>query len=132
MPLRAQDLLDPDGELVAADLWPDDDESTVEDRLDAYLADGYVKAGAVGDEAARQWAYHRAYKGVYTRLLAQPSSVSLSDEGSASYTQTQIAAVGALADQALATFEGLMASAVVVETVPARRGSASVPVRFAF
>jgi hypothetical protein len=128
-------LLEPNGELEAAWLWPNAEDEDVADRLRQYLTEGYAKAAAVEDEdsldeAARQWAYHRAFKGVYQRLLALPSTAE-DDQGSQSFLLTQIEHVGELADAALAAFEDLVAAAGTTETVPTRM-SASVRARFVF
>lgn len=70
MPLTAAQLIDPEGEILPA-LFPDDDDrAALETRLDVYLQDGYSRAGAAGDDAARFWAYYRAYNAVYLRLAA--------------------------------------------------------------
>lgn len=107
MAYHAADTLIPKGRLNPAALWPGVDGNVVRENLEQYLAEGYSKTA--DDEAARTWAYYRAYQEVYERLLLTPSTVSINDEGSASYLLTQMEHVGQLADAALAEFEGLAA-----------------------
>jgi hypothetical protein len=137
--LHASDLLYPKGELEAAVLWPGVDPTVVVGNLEEHLTEGYAKAAAITDaatkdQAARQWAYAKAYGGVYRRILALPSTVSTSDEGSSSYLLTQMEHIGELAEAAMAEFDRILAEATVIveDVILAPRSSASVPVQFAF
>jgi hypothetical protein len=130
MPLHASNLLEPKGELEAPVLWPGVELTVVVSGLDEYLAEGYIKAAAIDDadnkdEAARQWAYHRAYRQKWKALLGLPSSVTSSDEGSSSYTQAQIDEWSRLASESLAHFNALISASAGASAVP-RVQSASV------
>src|SRR5215208_1439014 len=97
--LPPSELLSPKGRLNAGALWPGVDLNEVVGFVGEYLTEGYVKASEISDadamdEAARQWAYYRAYQEVYERLLLLPSTVSSSEEGSSSYLLTQMEHVG--------------------------------------
>lgn len=113
MPLTATDLLEPKGALDRLVMWPKVPQSTVAGNLGQYLDDGYARATALAvdaaelDEAARQWAYHRAYANVAQRLNARPASVNIGQQGSANYLTAQIAHWTTLAQQALSAFEAL-------------------------
>lgn len=123
MAVAAADLLSPNGEIEVS-FFPGEDETAVTGRLTAYISDGNAKAaslsGAEKDAAVTAWAYHRAYKAIYTKLLRNPSSWSLEGEGSASISGEQIKAFGRLADDYLAVF-----NAAVVVPVNANAPSAA-------
>src|SRR4051812_21423845 len=117
--LHASDLLEPKGELDPG-LWPGIDLSVVSANIEEYLTEGYGRAAPIADagdkdEAAKQWSYYRAFGQAYRRLVRNPSTVSLNDEGSASTLLTQIEHVGELSDKALAAFNDLLSGAVVDE-----------------
>ncbi len=124
--IDAPSLLAPIGE-IELEFFPEEDESTVTERLDAYIAEGTRKSaalsGAEQDVAVTAWAYHRAYLAIYTRLLAAPSSWSLNDEGSASRTGMQISAFRDLAVAKLSEFNGLVAAPVTAAPPPVPSGS---------
>lgn len=113
MALHAVDLLTPRGRLNGAALWPGVVTDVVEESLEAFLDEGYGLAVGVSDpdEAARLWAYYRAWDETHQRLLAMPSSVQTSDQGSASYLQVQITEFGRLAAGAKVEFDALVAEA---------------------
>lgn len=113
--LTANALLTPKGRLNAQALWPSAGLDEVQGFIAEYLAEGYVKAAGVSepDEAARQWAYYRAWDEAYQRMLLLPSTVSTSDEGSSSYLLTQMEHVGELAAEALAAFNAILVTAEV-------------------
>lgn len=107
--INASSLLAPGGE-IEPEFFPEEDLDKVTERLDAYLTEGYAKAAALSagtdrENAATAWAYYRAYSAIYRRLLAAPSTWSLADEGSASYTQKQIESFQSLAAAKLEEFE---------------------------
>ena len=122
MALLAVDLLTPRGRLNGAALWPGVATPDVESSLGEFLADGYTRVAAEGitgtdqDAPARLWAYHRAYTEASDRLLLMPTSVTSSDEGSASYDMRQITALQELAAQMLAEYEALVDELTAVDT----------------
>lgn len=127
--ITSLDLRAPAGE-IEEEFFPEEDSFAVVDRLSAYLAEGYLKAaalavGAVQDSAAAAWAYHRAYRAIYTRLSAAPSSVTNSDQGSASYTGAQIKSFADLAAEKLSSFNGQVSVAVVPPPPALASGSTS-------
>jgi hypothetical protein len=122
MALHANDLLEPKGELNHSALWPKKSLSAVSGDLEEYLTEGYAKAADVADEeldeAARQWAYYRAYLNVDQRLNSRPASVQLADEGGASYLGAQLTYWGEKAAQALEKFEALTPEVEDEQTYP--------------
>jgi hypothetical protein len=102
--LHASDLLTPKGRINAVALWPGVDPDEAAEYVEEYLAQGYAQAPS-NDEAARQWAYYRAWDEKYQILSAMPASVSTSDEGSSGYTQSQIDSWRTLSLEALAVYE---------------------------
>ena len=112
MAVSVDDLTSPAGPLERAVLFPADTQGQFEDRLAAYIADGVTRAAALEDDeqddAVMAWARHRARQAAYEMRLFAPSSASLADEGSASWTASQIEAMKALADADLAEFEELV------------------------
>jgi hypothetical protein len=107
--LHASDILIPKGRLNPAALWPGQSLNDVSATVEEYLADGYIRTA--DDEAARWWAYYRAWDEKWQTLSAMPSSVSVSDEGSSGYTQGQIDSWHELAKEAKAEFDVLVAAA---------------------
>lgn len=119
--LHASDLLTPKGRLNAAALWPGVDVNVASSTIEEYLGEGYTKASAITDsatlaEAARQWAYYRAWIQKYDDLCSLPADVSSSEEGSAAYSAEQIQSWKDRADSALTVFESLVEEAEGVET----------------
>lgn len=102
------------GDLNARALWPDAFTETgggiadVEGAIAVYLTEGYARVTAagqtdetLGNESARQWARHRAFRQAHERAIAVASSVS-TDEGWASeITMEQINALAEKAEEAL-------------------------------
>lgn len=92
------DLKEPDGELDLELLFPDLTVSQAEDRVQVWIDQAVADAAVAGivvqsdiDRGSAAYAYYRAYKSVYQRLSAQPSSKNVQDAGiSASMTQAQI------------------------------------------
>lgn len=107
--LAAIDLRSPDGEIEDW-LFPDESSDKLNERLDRYLVEGYEKAddddvtGTDRDDAAREWAYYRAYRQAWIRLASSPMRMSLRDVGSADYTQTQLDEIWKLAQSHLDEF----------------------------
>lgn len=119
MPVAASELRAPKGDIEDS-LFPGESSTAISARLQGYLDEGYVKAAAENvlaakqDAAAKAWAYHRAYRAIYVRLTANPSSISLNDQGSSSFLVTQIENMKQLADSALAVFWELVPEEVKV------------------
>ncbi len=107
MPVTKADLKAPKGEIEPA-WFPAGD---VDDRLDAYIADGEARAASVAesvrDAYVKAWAYHRAYKAVHMLLSGGPGEVKL-DSGRTNYKYSpeQIAAFAARADYWFGIAEG--------------------------
>lgn len=138
MPIAAADLLEPTGE-VAPELFPGDapppaaGAGTLLGRLATYLADGYARAAAVADatqkdEAARQWAYRRAFRAKYQEMNRKASTVDVKDEASRSFLVTQIQNFKALADEAEETYAAIPGVLPVVAEPPAAAAVAAPPV----
>jgi hypothetical protein len=93
--LKGADLIAPTGKVEGSSMFPDDSSTALVTRMQAYLDEGYRRAQSVDDvsdkdDAARHWAYHRAFEAVFLRLASSPSSVTVQGDGSASYTASQI------------------------------------------
>ena len=131
MPLTVADLIEPVGEL-APDLFPDDTAEQFTARVDAYRLDGAARAtaaemsGTTADDAAAQWAYHRAYSAKYRLMVSSPASASKVDEGSKATLASQIDAWRVLADAALARFHTLtpVTEVATARTSPETRSTA--------
>ena len=107
--LTATQVTTPVGRIDLATIWPGTDADTARGYVGEYLAQGYSQAGATADDAATQWAYYRAFDGLYLRLSARPATAEAKDEGSRTYTQAQIDAWGVLAAEALDAYNDLVA-----------------------
>jgi hypothetical protein len=112
--LTAPDLLTPRGRLNAASLYPNTDGAALAAHLGEYLAQGYAALAAAGvdvdtapdaGDAARAYAYWRAYGEVYEAMVARPSSFSLNNEGSGSWLLTQMDYMRTLRDEARADYD---------------------------
>ena len=116
MAVSVADLTSPRGPLDRLVLFPGETESAFDERLTAYIADGVVLAaaliGAEQDAAVKVWARGRARQAAYELRLFAPSTASVADEGSASWTSSQIEAMKALADADLLEFEELVGAVV--------------------
>lgn len=115
MAVQPADLLTPTGRLERKVLWPGVSLTKVTEYLTAYLADADQQPAfdeitdvVVADRARKAWAYYRAFDEVYQRLLAQPSTVADSDEGSQSYVFTQITSMGERAAEQKALFDSII------------------------
>jgi hypothetical protein len=117
MALSGVDLIAPAGEIEEV-LFPDEDYTELILRLEYYLTDGYARASGLTDkidDAARAWAYHRAYKAVYLRMSASPSETTLNDQGQAVFHKDQAERFLALSEEYLEEFEDLVGSGEVVD-----------------
>lgn len=96
------------GRLEPSLLFPDEDATALDQRLQKYIDQGVVRAaGLTGtelDDAVALWAYHRAFEAVWVRLSSNPANVDLRDQGSASYLREQIQNFKDLSDAALEEF----------------------------
>lgn len=130
MTIHASDLLTPKGRLKAKVLWPGVDLSEVSENLEEFLTEGYAKAGtsAKKDDAAKWWAYYRAWDEKYQTLSASPATASIGDEGSRGYTQSQIDSWRIRADEALTEFNSLVPA--VESVLPPVRMSRAMAVDF--
>lgn len=99
MAVRSADLLAPSG-LVELFMFPGETQAKIEERLASSIAEA-VEKGSPSDAATRAWAYHRAFTSVYLRLLTNPATVDVPDEGSHSILAAQINRMKELADRYL-------------------------------
>lgn len=96
--VTTDDLIEPQGELDVALLFPDLTATQVEDNLQTWMDLATAEVASVGvtdpvsiDRGVLSYAYYRAYKSIHQRLSASPSSQSLADAGlSKSIGQGQI------------------------------------------
>lgn len=96
--VTTDDLIEPQGELNAALLFPDLTATQVEDNLQIWMDRATAELATVGvtdldsiDRGVLSYTYYRAYKSIHQRLSASPSSQSLADAGlSKSIGQGQI------------------------------------------
>ena len=135
MALTAQQCLHPEGDLEAAVLWPDELLATVLDTVDKFRLQGEAMAIAKGmvvgdarDNAVRHWVNYRAYRQKWKRLIGMPSTVSTSDEGSATVTQAQIGEWKTLMEGELLAWEAAISAPPVA--VVSLLASESNPVTF--
>lgn len=109
------------GRLEPSLLFPDEDATALDQRLQKYIDQGVVRAaGLTGtelDDAVALWAYHRAFEAVWVRLSSNPSSVQLNDQGSSQYLITQIQNFKDLSDAVLAEFEEVVDSGIADTSV---------------
>lgn len=116
MAVTAAQLKSPTGKVEAA-FFPGETGGTLDARLAAYIAEGESEAGDVGDwdsqaeydAAVTSWAYYRAFEAVYLRLIATPSTVSITEEGSTQFTQQQINAFKDQSDNYRTAFDAAIA-----------------------
>lgn len=110
MSVAPADLLQPKGR-IDPEYFPDDDETQVEARLQAYLDEGLLEADAGGasdvDRAVKAWGYYRAYTTITERLAGAPSTSSVDGEMNATYTSDQRATFRTAAEHYLQVFQAL-------------------------
>lgn len=87
MAITGAALIAPEGE-VELSLFPGNSSTQLQARFDVYITEGYTKAPG-NDDAARAWAYHRAYFAVYLRMSSQPINSELVDQASAVFDKDQ-------------------------------------------
>lgn len=123
MSLEPTQLIAPEGEIEPA-MFPTDTAEQLAHRVQAYITAGTEKASADGvdagdlDDAARAWAYYRAFRAVFVRLSATPSSITLNDQGGTARLLTQIVHFDKLAADYLTEYTGLVPAAAVARVVP--------------
>lgn len=116
MTLTADDLLEPKGELDATVLFPDAAPVDVKARLTSYLDTAADELGSAGvdsarvDRGARVYAYHRAYQALFLRLSANPTTKSLTDQGSLTYSMQQLVTFDTLSKQYRAEYDAILES----------------------
>jgi hypothetical protein len=95
MPITPADLLQPAGELEAAD-FPMLDADGLTTRLQAYIDDGYARVAPLDltddekDRAVRAYSYGRSYRSILSRLSRNPATVTLEGEGQRVYLSEQL------------------------------------------
>lgn len=122
MPLVAEDLLAPRGELQPALLATAGVAGQAGSNAVAdWLQTGYDNATAAGftddarlDRIARAYAYWRAYDAAVQLMAANPMSVSFADKGSSSYSTEQLRTLQAKASR----WEGDYTAAIAPDATP--------------
>lgn len=137
MAVTHDDLLAPEGELEPS-LFPSDDTSALSARLVAYVAAAMARlstypagtiSAAVADAATRAYAYAEAYAAVYRRMAAQPTSWTIVDQGSTSYSVQQAREFKQLSDAKRAEFESYLPIAAPDSPTALFARSGAVPTR---
>jgi hypothetical protein len=104
VPLAPSDLLEPQGP-ISPTFFPNESESALAERLQAYLDDGAQRAVAGGlaadDRAVLAWGEYRALNAVVLRLATESASVTIQDQGSRTRTVEQLRTITAARDMAL-------------------------------
>lgn len=105
MPLTALNLIAPEGEIERA-LFPSEDAAALEMRLQTYLTTAYTMLASLSlptgvdlDEAARVYAYFRAYQAVHLIMSRTAATASIDGEASRSFLVSQIEAFETLRDK---------------------------------
>jgi hypothetical protein len=114
MALTAVDLIQPKGPVDMA-LFPGLQSNVVSAIVDQYLTTAYNDERVAAqtdvnrkDMLAQAWALYLVFGTVYTRMLAEPLTVNLTDKGSHGYSTEQIRGMAGLRDKYLADFNGLI------------------------
>ncbi len=114
--IDTEEFLAPLGFIEPETMFPEEDEETLDARIQAYVeqANTLVSALAVDAQKAAiiNYVYWKAFFAVYVSLSGTPSSYSMADEGSNVYSTAQIANFKTLADQYKAAFEGALSSVI--------------------
>ena len=114
MPLTPAQLVAPVGELEEY-MFPD---GTLQEKVDAYLAEGYARAAGlaehVRDDAAQAWVYYRAFKAFVAQVTMNPARVTLDSGKTASeFTSEQIKDLVRQRDRWLAEYQGFFTTSSV-------------------
>lgn len=128
------DLRAPKGEIEPA-FFPKEDEAALDARLSAYIeaATAALPAGLAAETAdagVTAYAYYRAFRAVWLRLSAAPSSMSFNDQGSRSFTASQIDNFRAASESYLEAWNAILGTVAVVTSLPA--GSQTTPIEFTY
>ena len=114
MAVIGSDLLQPKGPVDMV-LFPGQQSNIVTAMLDQYLTTAYADARVaaqtnptIQDALARSWALYLTFDGVYTRMLAEPLSVTVTEKGGHGYSTEQIRGMAALRDKYLADFNAMI------------------------
>lgn len=135
MPLVAEDLLAPRGELQPALLAIAAGTQAAADVVTDWLDAGYDYAAAAGftdaarvDRIARAYAYWRAYDAAVQAIAASPMSVSFVDKGSSTFTSEQLRTLQSKATQWQAEYD----AAITLEPTTQASGASTTatPNRF--
>jgi hypothetical protein len=111
-----EQVIAPQGEVEHEVMFPGDSPEDFAARIAGYVHDANKRAGDNAD-AARAWAYHRAFSAVATRLMTMPTSATLAEGGSYSHMVTQLTIAQQRAQFWLDAFDTAMAPVIVVEGV---------------
>lgn len=122
MPLTPTDLLEPIGDL-SPELFPGKDAAAIDTQLQAYLTDGYGRVpatitGTSADNAAKAWAYTRAYQNVLIRLSRTPATANLTNEGSYTILGEQIRTFAKLATKWESEYNDIIGDAPSPDETP--------------
>lgn len=97
-------------------------ESNLSARLQGYITEADAQVVSLGaelqDRAGAAWVLYRFWSAVHAARLASPSTLTLSDQGGASYTDQQLRDIKAKADGYLAEFEVLFPTDTPIEAAP--------------
>lgn len=125
MAVTPDDLKSPTGRIDPAVFFPGEQTVDVDVRLQAYIDEGESEAADIAsdvdafDAAVILWAYYRAFDAVHMRLVGLPSSIDIAEEGSTSYTSSQIETFGLKAADFLASFRASVdVSGEIVQRIP--------------
>lgn len=122
---------------VPPSLFPGDDETAFLARLEGYLAQGEELARGLAsaserDRAAAAYAEATAYRDAYLIRCASPSSTSLPDGGSMSYSDASLERLKAEADARATAFAALVPAAVPADDDDATPSALSLHVHHAW
>lgn len=118
MAISIDDVKAPAGDLDRLVLFPDESAPVFDARLEAYIADAYVRAtdGELdaddADEFAKEWTHYRAYRAADQVRNATPSSATLPEGGAFSFQSGQLTYFGKLAADHLAAAEAILSPEV--------------------
>jgi len=97
MAISGSDLISPKGE-ISLDLFPDDTEIELSERLDTFILEAEGKKAGISEVAKQAWAYYRAFRQVFIYLSSHPSA-RFDDQGEVRYSDAQIQNFNTLAEK---------------------------------
>jgi hypothetical protein len=126
MAVTVDDLKEPVGELDLDLLFPDISTSTAEDNLTVWMGQAIAMMTEAGitdpdiiDRGTSAYAYYRAYRSIYQRLAASPSSQNLADAGiSQSMSAQQIQSFQTKEVSWMRVWESIVEAATPASVVP--------------